>query len=147
MFSKWVVILDSWLGFEFYRLNSSLSWTLSQWIYRWICDIEIIWKLSYVNLQRRIVWTLNCVDCISFFVFFPYGSQSSQMIKNFILKFLKNIKTLSLQKGSYKIRPVHQTIHLSVCLPACLPACNTFFSGSTQWIFLIFCMRIFCHIY
>ena len=50
--------------------------------------------------------------------FFPYGSQSSQIIsENFILKFLKNmIKPLFLWKGSYKISPVHQYICLSVCL-------------------------------
>ena len=36
----------------------------NQWIYQWICDIQIIWKLSYINLLRIIVWTLNYVDCI-----------------------------------------------------------------------------------
>ena len=29
-----------------------------QWIYQWICDIQIIWKLSYLNLLRIIVFEL-----------------------------------------------------------------------------------------
>ena len=36
----------------------------NQWIYQWISNIQIIWKLSYINLLRIIVWTLNYVDCI-----------------------------------------------------------------------------------
>ena len=30
----------------------------NQWIYQWIFDIQIIWKLSYVNLLRIIVFEL-----------------------------------------------------------------------------------------
>ena len=33
----------------------------NQWIYQWICDIQIIWKLSYLMLLRIIVfehWTI-----------------------------------------------------------------------------------------
>ena len=55
---------------------------------------------------------------------------------NFIHKFLKNmIKLPSLHKESYKIS--------SVDLSICLSVCDRFFSGSTQWMFLIFCMRIY----
>ena len=36
----------------------------NQWIYQWICYVQIIWKLSYINFLRIIVWTLNYVDCI-----------------------------------------------------------------------------------
>ena len=36
----------------------------NQWIYQWMCCVQIIWKLSYINLLRIIVWTLNYVDCI-----------------------------------------------------------------------------------
>ena len=45
------------------------------------------------------------------------------------------MKSPSLWKGFYKIIPVHLFI--------CLCVCHTFFSGSTQWMFLFFCMRIF----
>ena len=68
----------------------------NQWIYQWIYDFQKKWKLYYVNLLRVIVKTLN------------HGSQWSQIIQNFILKFLKNmIKPPFLQMGSNKISPVH----------------------------------------
>ena len=38
-----------------------------QCIYQWICDIQIIWNLSYMNLLGIFVWTLNYVDCIFFY--------------------------------------------------------------------------------
>ena len=42
----------------------------NQWIYQWICDIQIIWKLPCLILLRIIVfwtlWTLNYVGCIPF---------------------------------------------------------------------------------
>ena len=71
--------------------------------------------------------SLLCIFDI-YFVLFPYGSQSSQIIwENFFLKFLKSmIKHRSLQKGSYKI----SSVHLSICLSVC----DTFFPESTQWM-------------
>ena len=66
-----------WLNRIWFGINSKIlnfhDWTLyynelfhdsrrseNQWIYRWICDIQIIWKLSYLLLLRIIhcFWTL-----------------------------------------------------------------------------------------
>ena len=85
----------------------------NQWIYQWICDIQIIWKLSYLILPRIIVFfnSLNTELCwlYSFFLYW--------LFPNFILEFLKNmIEPPTLQEGSYKISPVH----LSICLSKCL---------------------------
>ena len=92
----------------------------NQWIYQWICDIQIIWKLSCVVLIRIIVfellehWTMLIV-----FLFLVLILSICLTIKpyNFILEFPKNMtKPPSLQKGSYKISPVHLSICLFVCL-------------------------------
>ena len=56
-----------------------------------------------------------------------------------LLEFPKNmIEPPCLQKGSYKISPVHLSICLSVRPSVCPSVCDTFFSGSTEWVFLIF---------
>ena len=60
----WIIFVyfwDLWQSFEF--LNSLLWWTISernknQWIRQWICDSQLIWKLSYVNLLRIIVFEI-----------------------------------------------------------------------------------------
>ena len=47
----------------------------NQWIYQCICDIQIIWKLSYLISLRIIVfelfkhWTVDCIlfSCIDYF--------------------------------------------------------------------------------
>ena len=138
----------SWISkTELFVIMNSLTITeksKNQWIYQWICDIQIIWKLSYINLLRIVLLTLNYVDCILLLHwFFPYGSQWIQIIK------MKNmIKPLFWQKGYYKITPDHLCICLPIFLAASLSAClwHTF-PVSTQRIFLIFCMKIFCRIY
>ena len=62
------------------------EWNESQWIYQWICDIQIIWKLSYLILLRIIVfelfenWTMLIV-----FLFLVL------IISKFILEFPKNM--------------------------------------------------------
>ena len=61
--------------------------------------------------------------------------------ESFLLEFLKNIiKPPSLQKKSYEITPVH----LSICLPP--DRSVTHFSQDLLLIYIIFCMRIFCHV-
>ena len=52
----------------------------NQLIYQWVCGIQIIWKLSCVNFLRVIVWALN--SAFFLYWFFPYGSQSSQIIQS-----------------------------------------------------------------
>ena len=143
---------DSRRGFEF------PCWTLcyhesyhdnikneNQWIYQYICDIQIIWKLSYVNLLRIIVfepWTMLIVIFFLVLILSIWITIKPNNL-NFILEFLKNmIKPPSLLKSSYKI----SAVHLSICLSVRLSATH-FFSGSTRWIFLIVCVRTFCHIY
>ena len=77
--------------------------------------VHVVWHPIYsVSLTFILYW------------FFAYGSQSNQIIlKNFILKFLKNIiKPPSLQKGSHQISSVHLSICPSVCLSVvCLSVC------------------------
>ena len=104
----------------------------NQWIYQWICDIQIIWKLPCLILLRIIVfwtlWTLNYVGCIPF-----------SCIDYFQLLFLNFRKIwLNLQLcGRSPIKLV-----LRVCLSVCLYAFDAFSSGSL-WNFLDFCMRIY----
>ena len=87
--------------------------------------------------------SLLCIFNIYIAYFHMAHNQAKWFNKNFILKFPKNmIKPPSLQKGSYKI----SSGHLSICLSVWLTDCDTFSSGSIEWIFLIFCLRIFCHI-
>ena len=103
----------------------------NQWIYQWICDIQIVLKLSYISLLRIII-----------FDYFTYDSQSTQIIlKNVIHEFPKSMmKAPSLQKGPIKWV-------LFICPSVCPSVCDAFSSVSTQWIFKFFCMRIFSHIY
>ena len=91
------MIWDSQQGFEFLQLNSLLPWThelfhdnrrkfKSMDFYQWICDIQIIWKLSYLTLLRFIVFNslnteLCCLYCFFLYWFFPYDSQSNQITK------------------------------------------------------------------
>ena len=73
----------SWFGTRFWIFTTELfvimnSFKITErnknkWIYQWICDIQIIWKLSYFNLLSSLkdhyfwtLWTLNYVDCIPF---------------------------------------------------------------------------------
>ena len=113
----------------------------------WICDIQIKWKLSYVNLLKIIVfelfehWTVLILFLFLVLIFSVWLTTKPSNLRKVLLEFPKNmIKPSSLQKGFYVVSPVRQFICLTVRLYA-------FFSGSTQWAFLIFCMRIFCHIY
>ena len=99
---------------------------------------------------------LNYVDCTSFFVLnlsvwltikpnnLKYCSQISKKHQIFIFA-----------KGVLQSRAC-SSVHLSVCLSVCLPASFSLCLSVRLWhIFLrissvailIFCMRIFCHIY
>ena len=51
---------DSCWDFEFSWLNSITitERNKNQWIYQWICNMKIIWKLSYLILLRIIVFEL-----------------------------------------------------------------------------------------
>ena len=48
----------------------------NQWIYQWICGIQIIWKLSYVNLLTVIVF--------EFFEHWEAVVQSCSVVKVFV---------------------------------------------------------------
>ena len=54
-----------WFGIHDKVLNFH-DWTLCyhELCYHWICDIQIIWKLSYLSFWT--LTTLNYVDCIPF---------------------------------------------------------------------------------
>ena len=59
----------------------------NQWIYQWICDIQIIWKWSYIILLSIVAFN----SCTDLYWFFPYDSQSSQVIQeNFTLNFQRS---------------------------------------------------------
>ena len=99
---------------------------------------------------------LNYVDCTSFFVLILSVWLT---IKPNNLKYCSQIskkhQTFIFAKGVLQSRAC-SSVHLSVCLSACLPASFSVCLSVRLWhIFLrissvailIFCMRIFCHIY
>ena len=129
---SWFEIHKEVLNFHDWTLL--LSWTLTITgrnknqlkNFQWICDIQVIWKLSYLNLLLIIIFELFEHWTI-LIVFSNYRKTWSKL----------HLFGVVLQNQSCS------PAHLSVC-PA---VCGAFFSGSTQWILLIFCMSIFCHIY
>ena len=86
------------------------------------------------------LWTLNYVDSIPFScidsLHMAYN-QAKQFKKILFSNYRKTWSNLHLC-GWGTIRSV---------LFVCPSVYEAFFSGSTQRIFLIFCMRIFCHLY
>ena len=108
----------------------------NQWIYQWICDIQILWKLSYLILLRIIVfelsehWTMFIVLIFLVLIiskFYSWISGKHDWISNFVVGVLQN--------QSYS------SVHLSVCM------CLRHFPQDLLWNFLVFCMRIFCYVY
>ena len=113
----WISMIELFVCYhELFHSNRNKN----QWIYQWICEIQIMWKLSCIfatdhlirnSLNTKLCWLYS----FTFYWFFPYSSQTGQIIEeHFVLEFLKNIKPPSLWKGSCEINPVH----LSICLPA-----------------------------
>ena len=91
----------------------------NQWIYQWICDIQIIWKLSYLILLRIIVfelfehWTMLIVFLFLVLIiskFYSWISEKHDWTSNF----------------SSPIKSV-----LFLCPSVCLYACDAFSLGST----------------
>ena len=101
----------------------------NQWIYQCICDIQIIWKLSYLISLRIIVFEPFYVDCIPF-----------SCIDHFQILF-SNFQKTWLNHQLCGRNPIKSFMFI------CLSGCDAFSSESTLWIFKIFCMKIFCHIY
>ena len=125
---SWFWIHDQVLKFNDWTLcyheffpDNRKKW--NQWIYQWICDIQIIWKLSYVNLLRMIVWTLNYVHY--FFSFLSVLIPSIWLkIKPIDLKFYSQISEKHDQTSIFAEGVLQNqsclSIHLSVCLSVCL---------------------------
>ena len=66
----------------------------NQWIYQWICEIQMIWKLSYLILLRIVVfelfehWTMLIVFLFLVMIFSKFYSQISEKhdwISNFVV--------------------------------------------------------------
>ena len=77
-----------------------------QWIYQWICDIQIMWKLSYLILLWIIV-----NESLVVFLFLVL------IISNFYCLITKDMfEPPGLQKGFYKINSLFLSICLSICL-------------------------------
>ena len=94
--------------------------------------------MFFNSLNTELCWLC------SFFLdwFFSLGSQSSQKwFKKTLFEFFKNIiKPPSLREESIKLVLF---VRISVCTSVCSSVCDTFFSRSTGWISLIFCVRTF----
>ena len=115
--------------------------------FQWVCDIQIIWKLSHMNLLRIIVYELfEPWPMLIVFLFLVLILSIWLIIK--ANNWRKCYSPISKKQISIFAEGVLQiqsfsSVHLSIYW---FP-CDTFSSGSTDWVFLIFCMRIFCHIY
>ena len=149
-FDLQIGIWDSGWGFGIQDklLNSMTELFLNkkQCIYQWIWDIQIIWKLSYINLLEIIVFELfeHRTKLIVFFflvmiLIIWLIMKPNSFKENFILTFLKNmIKPPFLRKGSCKISPIH---------PFCLSVCMWHIFHYSVDFLNFFCMRVFCHAY
>ena len=146
----WISIIELSVIMNFFtvteRNKKSMDLTIALW-HSTIC------KLSYINLLRVFVfelfelWTMLNVLLFLTSIFSIWFMNKVNNLR--IIFFL--IAPPYLWKGFYKISPFRQSICLwCACLTLCLcPSfCNAFFSRiSTQWVFLMFCMRMFCHIF
>ena len=97
----------------------------NQWIYQWICDIQTMWKISYLILQRIIVfelfehWTmlivfLFLVLTISKFYSWIFGKHD--WTSNLAAGVLPIISVLLIFFFFFSIYPVNLSIYLSVLL-------------------------------
>ena len=155
LYGSWFGIHDKVLRIsmtELFVIMNSLTITeknKNQWIYRWICDIQMIWKLSDVNLLSIIVFELLkrwIMFIVSLFLVLIFSIWLTIKLNNSI-KFCSQISEKIWSNlylcGRGPIKSV-----LFVCPSVCLSVRrDAFFSGFTLRIFLIFCMRVFCLIY
>ena len=83
-------------------------------------DIQIIWKLSYINLLRIVVWTLNYVDCIFFRIDSSHMAHNPSNLKFYFQISEKHDQTFIFAKGVIKSDLFCSP---SVCLSAYLSIC------------------------
>ena len=90
--------------------------------FQWICDIQIMWKLSYLTVLKIIRfelfehWTMLILLLFLIMIFSIWLTIKPSNLRKFYSQIWKNmIKPPSLSKGSYKISLVRQSI-LSVGL-------------------------------
>ena len=116
----WISMTKSFVTMNSFMITEGNE---NQWIYQWICEIQMIWKLSYLILLRIVVfelfehWTMLIVFLFLVMIFSKFYSQISEKhdwISNFVVGVLYNRSCPS--------------VHLSFC--------DAFTSGSTMWIFL-----------
>ena len=86
----------------------------NQCIYQLICDIQIIWKLSYLISLRIIVFELFEQWAMLIVFLFLYW-----LLPNFILKFPKHDWTSNFAVGILYNQSC-SSVHLSGCLWCCL---------------------------
>ena len=93
----------------------------NQQIYQWICYIQITWKLSYLNLQRIVIFKLfeHRTMLILFLfllliisIWFTIKPNNLTKIYSWILE--EHDRTSIFANGSYKISRVCLSISLSV---------------------------------
>ena len=109
----------------FVVMNSSVitERNKNQWIYQWICNIQIIWKLSYIHLWKT----------IAFEPFEPWTLLIVFLFLVLIISIWLTIKPINLRKFYFQIKKKRQdqtsifaeavlenhscsSVHLSVCL-------------------------------
>ena len=94
----------------------------NQWIYQLICDIQIIWKLSYINVPRIIVfelfehWFTSIVFLFPVLIISIWITMKPNNLRKFYYRVSEKHKPLCLWKGSYKFSPVRLFTCLSVRL-------------------------------
>ena len=123
----------------FVRMNSFMitERNENQWIYQWVCDIHIIWKLSNVILLRIIVFKLfKYWNMLIVFLFLVL------IISRFCSQIFKEHDPNLHLCGKGPVKSV-----LFICPSVYLCVCDALSWRYSMWIFKIFCMRIFCHIY
>ena len=89
--------------------------------FQWICDIQIMWKLSYLTVLKIIRfelfehWAMVILFLFFILIFSIWVTIKPSNLRKFYSQIWKNmIKPPSLPKGSYKISLVRQSICLSV---------------------------------
>ena len=127
-----MILFRVWLTMMWFRIHGEIlnfhAWTLfiimnsftiternkNQWIYQWICHIQIIWKLSYVNLLGSLFfelfehWTMLIVFLLLVMILSIWLITKPNKLRNFISEISEKLDQTSLlqKKGSCKISRV-----------------------------------------
>ena len=129
----WISMTELFLIMSFFTITGRNK---NQWIYQWICDIQILWKLSYIILLKIIVfelfknWTMLIVCLFCYIIIFIWLTVKPNNLKLYSRIPEKHDRSSIFGVG-FLWNQSCSSVHLSVC-----PSVHSVF-------FKILCTRIF----